>query len=491
MKLHRFLTILLAAVLALAPAVDAAPKKKKSRGKKIEPTPVKTEAPEKKADPSAPENHEEAYQKFFAALEKQYKENGYDTCPALTIALLATGDEFCVESWMQRAAKEGNAVAIHHIATKNLFYVPKSQYLSPEVKASVAMLKKASDMKYTPSMVDYSAFLREGIGVIKNEAEADRVLLEACRSGSFETRFSWLMQTKRLETYADLERPEVKSEIERGNHYIQYFMCQKAPDKATAVSMLTQAARRGNDRAMFELSALLSTTDIKASYQFLRLAVQYHNPDAMHHMGNLLLAPTAELTRQLGIKKNEASAITFLKVASMLGDNASRVKLSHFYYSGVYGLPKDDVKAYRHLALASVVRPDPAVYAAQGFMLMSGMGVEKDVEKGLPLLQKAVELKYPYAVALLAYCYFRGIGVEANAQQALYYLESMAVRNFPMAFVYMALMYDEGGAGLEKNPERVKYFLGHAEVGMKGRAQECFDEYKRRYGKWQLAPIGF
>lgn len=495
MNVKQLLITMMALGVALTPAVDAAPKKKKksSSGKKtakvVQKAPVA--APVKSDDPSAPENHEEEYKRFFEALEKQSKESSYDTCPALTIALLATGDEFCAESWMQRAANEGNAVAIYYMASKNLFSIPESKYQSPEVKASVALLKKAVDLKYTPAMVDYSAFQRQGIGMFKNKEAADRLLMDACRSGSIETRFSWLLQSNRLEKYEDLERPEVKSEIERGNHHILYYMSAKAPDKATALSMLSQAARKGNHRAMFELSVHLSTQDIKASYQFLRLAVQYHNPDAMHQMATLLLDPPEQVVKEIKLKKNVPGAITFLKVAAMLGDTPSRARLSHYYYHGWHGLPKDLNKSYRHVAVASVVRPDVALSAAQGFMLMSGIGVEKNPSRGIPMLQFSVERKYHYARALLAYAYFRGYGVEKNAKEAIYHLEAIAFRNYPIAFVYMALIYDEGGAGIEKDPKKVEYFMNHAEMGMPGRARQVFEEHKKNFGGWHLAPLGF
>ena len=268
-------------------------------------------------------------------------------------------------------------------------------------------------------------------------------------------------------------------------------MSAKAPDKQTALSMLTQAARQGNHRAMFELSVHLSKVDVKSSYQFLRLAVQYHNPDAMYQMATLLMNPPEMLLKEVKLKKNVAGAVTFLKVAAMLGDTPSRAMLSHFYYQGSHGLPKDLQKSYRHVAIASVVRPDLALSAAQGFMLMAGIGVPQDSKRGIPMLQFSVERKYPYARALLAYAHFRGYGVEKNAKEAIYHLESIAFNNFPIAFVYIALIYDEGGAGVEQDPKKVEYFLGHAEMGMPGRARKVFEEYKQKHGGWHLAPLGF
>lgn len=464
MKLHYLIALLLLGSIAQLPTAEA-------------------------SQTSAPQQYEEAYQHFKKALEEQAAGNSTNPCPAITIALKATNDEFCIDEWMKRAADEGNPVALNFIGTKHLFYVPDEHKHTPEVKEAVAMVKKAADKKYVPAMVDYSTFLRNGVGVIKNTAAADRMLLEACKAGNFETRFSWLLQTDRLATYEDLQRPEVKGELERGNHHILYYMSGKAPDRFTMISMLTQAARMGNHSAMYELSMHLSQVDIKTGYHYLKVAAAQHNPMAISVLGQYLVSPEEKKTKDLGMQKDAEAGVYMLKIAGMLGNTAAHSLLSHMYYHGLWGIPKDINKAYRHVEEGSASRPDVGFMTAMGYMLMKGEGVNQDTEKGKELISVAAKQHYPHALAMMAYINFRGIGTPPNPKEAVYMLESMAIQGLDVCFVFLALMYDEGVEGLPKDPKKTEYYMGHAKRAMGEYAQQVFDRHKKQNGGWYMAPF--
>lgn len=466
MKLHYLIAPLLFGTLAPVIAADATP-----------------------APAAVPQQHEAAYQQFKKALEEQAATNSTNPCPAISIALEATGDEFCIDSWMQRAADEGNPVALNFVGSKHLYYVPDELKLSPQVKEAVAQVKKAADMKYVPAMVDYSTFLRNGVGVFKNTTAADKLLLEACKAGNFETRFSWLLQTDRLAKYEDLQRPEVKGEVDRGNHHVLYYLSGKAPDRFTMINMLTQAARMGNHSAMYELSLHLSQVDIRAGYHYLKAAAAQHNPMALSLLGQYLVSPDEEKTKTLGVKKDPAAGIHFLKIAGMLGNTSAHSLLSHMYYHGQYGLTKDLVKAYRHVEEGAAARPDVGFMTAMGYMLMKGEGVAQDTQKGLQLLSLSARQQYPHAQALLAYFNFRGIGMAPNPKEAVYMLESMATRGVDVCFVFIALMYDEGTESLPKDPKKVDYYMGHAKRILGDYAQEVFDRHKKQNNGWYMAPF--
>ena len=440
-------------------------------------------------DASAPEHHEAAYSKFKEALNTQAAANSPDPCPAILIALNATGDEFCLDSWMQRAAKEGNAVALNYIGTANLYYVPSNLKQSKQVKDSVALVKKAADKKYAPAMVDYSTFMRSGVGTFENKAGADRILLEACKSGNFETRFSWLLQTDRLMKYEDLNRPEVKGEIERGNHHVVYYLSGKAPDKFTALTMLTRAARMGNHSAMYELSTHLSTVNAVASYHYLKAAAAQHNPEALCTLGSYLISDNKKLAEELGVQTDPEAGIHLLKIAGMLGNTVAQAKLAHIYFHGLCGMPKDAVKAYKHTQNGAMARPDVAFMTAQGYMLMSGSGVAKDVDKGYELIKLAAKQRYPQAIAMQAYVNYRGIGIPSNGKEAAFLLESLATQGFDICFVYLALMYDEGSPTLPQDSAKVKYYMEHARRGLGDRAQQVFDYQKNNFNGWALSPF--
>ena len=151
---------------------------------------------------TSPEAHPERYREFLAHLAIQQQENSSDCCKAFSLVLVATGDEFAVESWMRKAAEDGNAVGMHYLgmtsAAQNA--APEIRYLPPaqrqallderrnDAREAAQWLKKAADMGYIPAMLDYSMFLRTGIGVERDEQAANRLMLNASRSGNFDRR---------------------------------------------------------------------------------------------------------------------------------------------------------------------------------------------------------------------------------------------------------------------------------------------------------------
>ncbi|MBR1997070.1 MAG: sel1 repeat family protein [Akkermansia sp.] len=448
---------------------------------------AQTSAPES----SAPQHHQAAYKQFKTKLDELAAHNSFDPAPAIMIALNATNDEFCIEEWMAQAAKENNPVALNYVGSKHLFYVPDNMKRDKKVKEAVALVKKAADQKYAPAMVDYSTYMRHGVGVIKNTAGADRMLMEACRSGNFETRFSWLLQSGRLEKYEDKDRPEVKNEIARGNHHVLYYLSGKAPNDFYMLNMLTEAARMGNNSAMYELSTHLSRLDIRAGYHYLKAAAAHHNIMALSTLGEYLISPDKRIAEALGMQQDKAAGLYLLKTAACMGNTTANAMLAHLYYNGICGVEKDIDKAYKHIEAGASARPDVGFLAAQGFMLVNGYGVKKDAAKGLQLINLAARQKYPHAVAMQAYLHYRGIGVEPNGKEALFLLESLATdrRRLDVCFVYIALMYDEGGAGLDKDPRKVEYYMDHAKRALGEYAQQVFDQYKNKHNGWHLTPF--
>lgn len=62
-------------------------------------------------------------------------------------------------------------------------------------------------------------------------------------------------------------------------------------------------------------------------------------------------------------------------------------------------------------------------YWKEGFIYMKGLGVEKDLQKGFQLTEKAHLLGHPVAKGDLAFFYYKGMGTEKDLQKALELLE--------------------------------------------------------------------
>lgn len=475
----RLIPACLLSILCLCQFAEAAPKRsqKTNRAKqtttqtqpKKKQTAKETAKEQVPTGPNAPDKHPQAYKNFIALLEDIQKKNGYDLSGAYYIVLQTTQDEFAVEEWMQQAAKDGNTVAIMFMAQKDLFRIPQERFQSPETRKAVAQLKLAADSKYAPAMQEYSECMRRGIGTIQNEPGADRMLAEACRSGCFETRFDWLIKTNRLESYEDMERPEVKSEIDRGNHYILHHLSIKAPDGRSIIQGLVKAADKGSGIAYYELSELNAKKDIALSFNLLKEAVKLNNPDAMYRMGMYMIDPPIHLETNVGPVRNPAKGIMLLKLATLLGEPLSRVQLARMYYFGSRELPKDEDKAYRHAAFGAAVHGQKELTTAQGFMHLTGAGTPQNTAKGIELLELAAKHQDAYAQALLGYAYFKGIGVSADRDKAIICFQDAATHGYPAAFLYLALMHDKNSGHHDAN--KLRYYTDHAEREFPGKSQ--------------------
>ncbi len=477
MHIKSILSTLIGVSILATPLAQAAPGKKKNR-------PQKTTQQKTAVTTDFPSQYEADYQKFIAKLRELTQQNSFDLSLALFIIFDATGDEFSIEQWMQRAANEGEPAAMLFIALKHLTNVPEERYRAQETLTAVTQLKKASDRKYVPAIVAYSKCLNKGIGTSKNEAAAEKLLMQACSSGCFEPRFEWLLMTGRLEKYEDLQRPEVKAEIERGNHHISRHMSLNAPNDAALINLLVQSAEKGNPYALFELSELFLNMDLAKSFKLLALAVKARNPDALYRMGMYMIDPPVKLEINVGAVKDVESGVKMLKMATILGQNEARMQLAQMYLNGKNGQPKDAHKAYRHISTGAVLSGNPLLLAAQGFMMLEGTGTKQDMNNGLKLIQAAASRKYAHAKALLGYAHYRGLGVEKNINNAIMHLEDATTLNDPFAFIYLALLYDE-----EKQPEKSQYYLNHAERVMPDKATIIFNFYKQNYKGWHMTPF--
>lgn len=496
MRLLPTIALGLVSALLIAPAAMAATAKKSARKAKTQRTtrkrsdkdapPAQAKETEKTPDPTRKENA--PYALFLEKLNEQVKNKSLDYCPALQIVLEATGDEWAAEEWMKRASDAGNAAAQSYMAGRVLSNVPADKLQDPATIAAYKLAKSAADKGFDPAGVDVSICLKHGIGTEKNEAAANRQLLQACRGGSFETRFKWLQLSNRLTKFEDKDRPEVKSEIERGNHHIIYYLSAYAPDSPTQVEWLRKAAEKGNAEALFTLSSLSSRIKPKDSYVLLQEAVKLHSPAAMFVMGTALADPDPNnpFTKEAGIQKDEKAGIHLVRLASMIGNSQSNMALGHAYYDGTFGMEQNKEKAYRHYAAARRAR-NIAGAAAEGYLLLKGDGVKQDTKRGTTLLNMAANAGYGHACVLLAHAKYAGFDGSADAAKAAEYLNDAAVLKTPEAYVFLAYITAKGGTNLAANPKHAESYVRMASLDMGDKAQQLYDKLMTD-GKWEPHP---
>ncbi len=418
------------------------------------------------------------YNEFYEALQKQVKENSADFGAAILCIMEATdGDEKAVDTWMQSAAKQGNIAAEHWLVNMALSEIPVDKVLSPEVRASYQRLAKLAGKGFVPSMLDASMCLRQGIGVQKDEAAANKMLMDACKGGDFMARTHWLVSTGRLEFFSSRTKPEVDSEIKRGNYFVMFRLSNLASDPAQKVEWLKKAAEAGSPDAYFALSAINSAKLPKESRVLLEEAVRLHNPEAYFVMASGLLDVKGEnaAVREAGIQPDPKRGIILLKTAAALGHLRSCLSLGHGYLKGLLGLPKDPQKAFfyfNHPKLRNTV----ALATARAYMLLHGMGVPQDSAAGIKLLENAADVGHAPASIMLAAEYFSGKHVKADARKASQLLTDAAAAGASQAYVYLAYITAKGGAGLPADSSMARSYLRLASLDMGDKAKQLYDQ---------------
>ncbi len=435
-----------------------------------------------------PELYPEQFSLFCSKLDEQVKLNLYDYCPAIQVLLEATNDEFALAAWMQAAADKGNAAAMHFLADTELAFVPADELQSPRVKKAFELMRQSAELGYDPSKCSMSDCLHNGIGTRKDEAAAKRVLMEACKGAGFIPRLRWLLTNDRMKTFSDRERPEVKAEIERGNHHVVYFMSRLAPDSVTQIEWLKKAAELGNSDAFHDLAVVSFKSKPKDGYELLKAAASLHNREALYLLGSSLLATATSdpLVQALGLKPDERAAMRLIKTAAAMRAPRAVYFMGRSYYEGLHGMPQDKALAYRHFSQALGLR-SPDSGAAMGLMLLRGEGVEKDEKRGLRMITLAANSGYAYAITLMAYAHYNGLGTEADAYKAAEFLQEAAALGVPEAYVYLAFITSRGGAGKAPNPTLAESYMRMASVDMGEKAKDLYAELEAA-GAWEPKP---
>ncbi len=435
-----------------------------------------------------PEKYPEQFARFCEKLDEQVKLNTYDYCPAIQVLLEATNDEFALEAWMKAAVAKGNAAAMHFLADAELSGVPADKLQSQPIREAYALMRRSAELGYDPSKCTQSECLAHGVGTRKDEAEAKKVLMEACKGGGFIPRLRWLLTTDRMANFKDRTRPEVAAEIERGNHHVVYFMSRLSPDSVTQMEWLQKAAELGNPDAFYDLAVVNFKTHPREAYTLLEKAAELHHAEALYLLASSRLegATADPLVKTLGLRPDERNAMRLIKTAAAMRSPRAVYFMGRCYYEGQRGMPQDKALAYRHFSKALALR-SPDSGAAMGLMLLRGEGVEKDVERGKRMITLAANSGYTYAIILMAYAHYNGLGTEADAAKAAELLQEAAALGAPEAYVYLAFITSMGGAGQAPNPRLAESYMRMASVDLGERAKELYASLEAA-GCWEPLP---
>ncbi len=421
------------------------------------------------ADINAPENYPKEYEQFLKDLDAQLKDNGYDFSTAANTVFLATNDELALPLWMEKAAAADHPVAIYYLANQRRLVLFMSNPQDTDAKEATDLYKlyeKSAKKGFVPAIIHQAGGLINGIGVEKDKDQAIRILATASRDGNKHARLRWLQITERLMTEKDLARKEVAFEIERGNDFIILEAARLSEDPEKRLEYLRKAAELNNGNAYAELSRILSSTDPASSFTLAVKGAQAFNADCMATVGYCMLDPEfgKKVAKGVEIPYDPAKGMYLLKMAAMLHAPYAHSLLGKMYQEGLFGVAKDDTRAFRHFEQATL-RRDAQGQLSYAYSLLKGLGVEAQPEVAMRHLIYLARQNVAQAIALIAYSHYKGLGVKKDTGEAVQILEDLAL-TYPVAYIYLADL-----KALEKDPSTrdesaAEHYLRLAGLGM-------------------------
>lgn len=416
------------------------------------------------------------------ALAQVAKENSEDLFPVVEAVLNAGGSPEDFEPFMRAAAKEGAPAAQLWVAQTELEkLVAKGgdAVAADEVVSAVKALDAASKAGYVPALLVQSHMAGAGIGRRPSEKEGLRLLAEACKAGSTRARAAYLLVSGRLNA-GDWSVPEVASELEKNNYYLEEIIASLYGADEQARSWYEKAAEHGSARAAYVLSQTYEDAipeDRAAAY--LKLAAERHLPEALAAVGMLEVNGDGKLfpvNREQGMRK--------LQSALMLGYQPVAVTLASMYMNEP---DKHSAESILALYKNAAEQGDGRAMVAYAYCIATGRGCEADAAKGRSMLKELAFNGMPYASMALADLYFNGVGEAADVRAAVNALGEAASAGVPQCYTLMAALTALGTETTKGDERRAESFLRMAEENNEQNPREMYQSLLADKG-WHFLP---
>lgn len=173
------------------------------------------------------------------------------------------------------------------------------------------------------------------------------------------------------------------------------------------------AAAKGHMNAAYDLGMILLNSpeifhDYQKAFKYFRIAANLNHPQAIIELARLYETGS-------GTRKNLHEAFLLYQKAANLGE------ISGTYHLALYYLNKNGTKLNYEKAKSLLEIASPKIPAAKyelGLLFLNGIGCQKDISKGIELLEEACKSGNVDAKIQLGKCYQYGIGYQQNYKKA-------------------------------------------------------------------------
>lgn len=182
-------------------------------------------------------------------------------------------------------------------------------------------------------------------------------------------------------------------------------------------------ANEGDAEAMYQVgfyfeTAMSGSRDYNQAFIWYKRAAEAGNGKAMYRIGRFYANGTA-------VKKDTETAFSWYEKAAQ-ANNVDGLYTVGSYYDRGKVVDENKVTAVDYYQRAVDLGSAPAMNALGTLYLKGKGGVEKDVNKALPLFEKAADLNNMKACVNAGDCYVDGSGTEIDYKKALEYYKKAA-----------------------------------------------------------------
>lgn len=195
--------------------------------------------------------------------------------------------------------------------------------------------------------------------------------------------------------------------------------------------------------------------DYKNALFYYQMAMEMDFPDAIERMAE------AYLGDELGLEKDEKTALKLFKRAAKLGNAAAQYNLGMAYACGYYGVTPDKDKAL-HWLKQSVKGENPSACLQVGLYYYYTVKTETAYKKAFELFTDAYNLGENEAIINIGLCYLQGNGVKEDKKEAVKCFRTAAEKySSGVAYHNLGICY-ENGFGVRKDYKKAIEMYGKA-----------------------------
>lgn len=277
--------------------------------------------------------------------------------------------------------------------------------------------------------------------------------------------------------------------VEEARGYI--FVDQPQKDIEKAKEIIVELAKNGNAEAQYLLGWIYDY-EVQENNENKKAALEWYKKSIEQGYLKSYIAACANdfatydeiLEWQNNLRNSDLAEINDVDGLLLLGD---------YYYTGIDFIPDkekaimyyeksaelgysramnclgnvldDEIKAFEWFE-KSADKNDPSGIGDLGYCYATGFGVEKDINKGIQLLEKAGELGFATAYSNLGYIYENGYDdIEQDSNKAIEYYQKAAELGYASSYANISIMYQQG-IGLDADIEKaMEYAKKGAEDG--------------------------